>query len=265
MRRFVTTIAAGLVLVAVSPAVGQAYTPDIAEFDGTNAMAFPPDGSLDLSDGGTIEFWVLPEWTQDPGYDPAIVSNIGTLGASYMVVMLGSRKGVGVAVGDRFESLDFDFTDGKLHHVSISDFGEGSLVVIIDNVPIGTLPLAFRSLPSSGFFIGSADGVQNQFKGALAGLRIWELPVEPDDLALYAMQSLVDRDGAPHPDITTLVGISDFNKRSFALLEPDPIPSNVSDETGLGNAPPPPDQAATASPPAPAATAPAAPATPPAP
>jgi hypothetical protein len=234
MRQLVTSIGVCLALVAATPALGQAYTPDIAEFDGSSSLAFPPDGGLDLAGGGTIEFWVQPDWTEDPGYDPAIVSNIGSLGPSYMVLMLGSRKGIGVAAGDSFEWLDFDFTDGKLHHVSVIDAGQGSISIIVDNKLIGMIPVAFRSLPSSGFFIGSGDGVNHKFKGAIAGLRIWDLPVDPNDLAIFAMRGLIDRDGAPHPYVTALVGVSDFDKRSFSLLEPEPIANDVSDEVALG-------------------------------
>ena len=231
MSRFLLTVGTGIALLAAAPALAAGYTPDLAEFSGADSLAFPPDGSLDLAGGGTIEFWVQPDWREDPGFDPAIVSNIGKQGPSYMIVMLGSRKGIGVMAGDRFETLPFDFTDGKLHYVAISDFGENNLLVMVDNKVVGSMPIGFRSLPSSGFFIGSADGTENQFKGAIAGMRIWDLPVDPDDLAIYAMQPLVDADGAPHPDISALVGVSDFRKRTFSLIEPDPIGEDDSDET----------------------------------
>lgn len=235
--RLFLTICTGLALSASAPAWSAGYTPDLAEFSGADSLAFPPDGSLDLAGGGTIEFWVQPDWQEDPGFDPVIVSNIGKLGPSYMVVMLGSRKGIGVMAGEKFETLPFDFTDNRLHYVAVSDFGDDNLIVLIDNKLIGSLPLGFRSLPSNGFFIASADGTENQFKGAIAGLRIWDLPVDPDDLAIYAMQPLVDADGGPHPDISSLVGVSDFTKRTFSLIEPMPIGEDESDEVSAAAAP----------------------------
>ncbi len=235
--RILLTIGLGIALGVSAPAWSAGYTPDLAEFSGADSLAFPPDGSLDLAGGGTIEFWVQPDWQEDPGFDPVVVSNIGKLGPSYMVVMLGSRKGIGVMAGDKFETLPFDFSDNRLRFVAISDFGDDNLIVLIDNKLIGSLPLGFRSLPSNGFFIASADGTENQFKGAIAGLRIWDLPVDPDDLAIYAMQPLVDSDGGPHPDISSLVGVSDFTKRTFSLIEPMPIGEDDSDDVPFAAGP----------------------------
>jgi len=211
-----------LALCLAAPAAAAPYRPDIALFDGTNGMAYPADYSLNLSAGGTIEFYVAPKWTTAPAYDPVILSNAGEKGASYMVVLLRDRDGIGIRAGDQTALAPFDFTDGKLHHVALICYADKT-TVLVDGVVVAQPAIAFADLPSSGFFIGSADGDTAPMVGAIGGVRIWNIPVSPDDLRTYAMQDLVDDQGAAHPDIQSLVGISQFQTRSFALLSPEPL------------------------------------------
>ena len=219
-----TLLAASASLILASGAAAQAYRPDIVELTGAaDSLAFPPDDNMDLSGGGTIEFWAQPDWTDDPGYDPVVVSNAGPQGASYAIGVTGARDGLFVMAGDKLEIAPFDFTDNKLHYVAVSDYGDDTLVVI-DNKPVARLGVTFADLPSDGFWIGTLDGSGAPFKGAVAGLRVWDEPLDPDVLGIYAMQPLVSPAGVAHPAIASLVGMSNFEARSFALAQPNPPP-----------------------------------------
>lgn len=211
-----------LAIGLASPAHAAPYRPDIAVFDGTNQLAFAADNSLNLSAGGTIEFYTAPKWTTAPDYDPVILSNAGVDGASYMVVLLRDRDGIGIRAGEETAIAPFDFTDGKLHHVALVCL-EDKTLVLVDGKLVAQPAITFANLPSSGLFIGSADGETAPMLGAIGGLRIWNTPVSPEDLRAYAMQDLVDDQGAAHPDLPSLVGISQFNARGFSLMSPNPV------------------------------------------
>lgn len=191
------------------------YIPDVIELDGSNGLSFPPDPALTLTGGGTIEFWVAPGWENDPGYDPVIISNIGENGPSYLVAMLPDKQGLVFYAGDKRMEAPFDFTDGQMHFVAIVDLGD-TTTVLIDSSLVAQGEIPFAGLPSSGFWIGSSDGERFPFIGAVAGLRIWDIPLDPYDLIEFAMKD-IEQPSVSHPDIDSLVGISRFRSESFHL------------------------------------------------
>lgn len=202
-------------LSITSGAHGDTYTPDVAEFDGSNAMAFEPAPQLELADGGTIEFWVGPDWIEDPGFDPVLICSAGAEGASYLIAMLRDRDGIAIAAGDNEDVATFDFTDGRMHHVAVSQFEDG-VAVLVDGQVVGTSDLRFAPLPSVGVWVGSIDGENNQFRGAIAGLRIWNTVVEQETLVDYALKDIFNED---HPDLAYLSAISDFTNGEILLAE----------------------------------------------
>jgi hypothetical protein len=211
--------AIGFAIFALSaPIAAQSYVPDLLELDGTVTLQFPADDRMALEGGATIEFWVQPDWKSDPGYDPVILSNAGEEGALYLVAIAREKDGLGIMSGDLFEMVPFDFTDGKLHHVNITDYGD-TMLVFVDGVLISELPLTFKKRPSKGFWIGSADGENDLFVGAIAGLRIWDIPVDADNVLDFMMAPIAPLEGKDHPDLKWLVGASDFQNTGF-LLQP---------------------------------------------
>jgi hypothetical protein len=215
MQRFIPLLL--LSLCAITAGAEQ-YTPDVAEFDGTTSLTFDPSPQLVLADGGTIEFWVVPDWTSDPGYDPVIICNAGPEGASYLVAMLRDRDGIAIAAGEEEDVVTFDFTDGQLHHVAVVQYEDGT-AVFVDGEVAGTSDLRFQDLPSVGVWVGSIDGENNAFRGAIAGLRVWDVAVPQEELVAYALEDIFAGD---HPDLAWLSAISDFRTGELLLVEAGP-------------------------------------------
>jgi hypothetical protein len=205
-------------MVSAVSTAAEPYTPDVAEFDGTNSLTFEPSPQLMLADGGTIEFWVVPDWTSDPGYDPVIICNAGPEGASYLIAMLRDRDGIALAAGEEEDVVTFDFTDGQLHHVAVVQYEDGT-AVFVDGQVAGTSELRFQDLPSVGVWVGSIDGENNAFRGAIAGLRVWDVAVPQEDLVAFALQDIFEGD---HPDLEWLSAMSDFRNGELLLVAAAP-------------------------------------------
>lgn len=220
MRNFLPLLA-GLLLSFSASAQNTAYTPDVMELDGTQTLEFPPDDRLIMTGGATIEFWVQPDWSKDPGYDPVVLSNAGPQGPSYLVALLRDRDGIGIMVGEQSVLAAFDFTDGKMHHVAIIDDGT-STAILVDGTPVAVTDLNFKSLPSAGFWIGSSDGANDPFIGAIAGLRLWDVAVNPAQIKAFAQANIAGNSGKTHPDLDWLIGESDFGNRDFLLRDYQP-------------------------------------------
>jgi len=217
LRRFLTILLLASCSVVPGLANAQAYTPDVAEFDGTTTLSFDPSPALSLADGGTLEFWVVPDWVEDPGFDPVVVSDAGPEGASYMVALLRDRDGIGILAGEEQRLVAFDFTDGQLHHVALT-YLDGALAVFVDGVVRGQFEITINDLPSSGFWVASADGETAPFAGAIASLRIWDVPLSQADLVTYAARNVLS-DDLTHPALGHLRAISDFRVDELFLTD----------------------------------------------
>ena len=205
-------------LMLPSLAMAQSYVPDVLVLNGTSTLEIPADDRLLMEGGSTIEFWVQPDWKEDPGYDPVVLSNAGSEGPSYLVALLRNKDGIGVMAGDRSAIAAFDFSDGKLHHVAIVDDGI-SIAVLVNNRPITKVDFGFRKLPSAGFWIGSADGENAPFKGAIAGLRLWDIALAPEVIGAFGLADITDDEKPAHPDLQWLIGRSDFANLDFILQD----------------------------------------------
>jgi len=215
MKQLIHLIILACTALLAVPASAQ-YQPDVMEFDGVTTLGFPADESLDLSGGATIEFWVQPDWETAPTFDPVVLSYAGEKGASYLVSILRDRDGLGIMSGDTFIVAPFDFTDGKMHFVAIIDYGDRT-EVMVDNGLVAVLDMTIQSLPADGLFIGTADGTNDPFLGAIAAVRLWGVPLSQDTVLQYAMRDILDEERAEHPDLRFLVGHSAFASNDFLL------------------------------------------------
>lgn len=225
------TLAVLALLVGAMPVAQAQHVPDVIEFRGDDGLGFPPDESLALGDGGTIEFWVGADWEKDPGYDPVVLSNVGPRGALYTIAVLGDRLGLSLQSGTFLGDVPFDFRDGRMHHVALVDFSD-AITVMIDGKVAGWFDAALPSLPSAGLWVGSADGVNAPFIGAVAGLRIWSVALERATLVEYATRD-IDDPQQPHPDLEQLLAKSDFRNAVLALTALDlQIDDSIVDDDG---------------------------------
>lgn len=195
--------------------IAQAYEPDIMVFDGELSLDFPPAPQLILADGGTLEFWVAPDWDADPGYDPVLIASAGPEGPAYLVAMLRERDGIAFAAGDEEAVFLFDFSDGQLHHVAISQYADG-IEIYVDGRQVGSEPIMALDLPVNGYWLGSIDGENNAFHGALAGLRMWREVVPRETLVAFALKDVFDDE---HPQLHALAAMSDFDEAALLLAE----------------------------------------------
>ena len=225
-KRFFSLI---LVLTCWVSAAAQAqdYRPPVAKFDGKGGVSFPSDVSLEFSRYATIEFWVAATWSQID-YDPFILSYLGPQGPRYGIVISGDKQRIGMVSGEMGAAIPYDFSDGKLHHVAFIVIDDETSI-IIDNEFVGSLAMGIQDLPTTNFVIGSINGRDFAFPGALAGLKLWNAPLDPDDIERFKFVDLNGPDGKRHPFIDTLVGLADFSDgKTRFLLTGEPL--NITDE-----------------------------------
>jgi hypothetical protein len=217
--------AAALTLAPCTPVSAQDadYAPVMASFDGKDALVLSPSPALDINGFGTIEFWVAAKWTSDPGYDPAIMGYSGPKGARFALHITRDATALGIQAGPYYETVDFDFSDRKLHHVAITTIGE-TISVMIDGELQDTLGFGFANVPVNSFSIGSV-GRFSPFVGDIGQVRIWDEPVDPDILVNFSWRAIEGEGANAHPDLESLVGISAFgNPETGGFLfagEPD--------------------------------------------
>jgi len=225
-KHTLATLALAVTVGFSAGALAQDDRPPLAHFDGSDSVVFPADLSMQLDGYGTIEFWVAANWDR-LDYDPAVLSYFGDQGPSYAIVMTGQRDAIGLLAGSDWGGVKFDFSDGKLHHVAFLLFGEET-DVYIDGAFVRTLAISSADVPVHSFAIGSINGTDAGFPGALAGLRIWDSPLNLEDLEAYQLVDLGSAQGRRHPDLDALVGVGRFKngRRSFALTSA-PIPADA--------------------------------------
>ncbi|MEZ5921538.1 MAG: LamG domain-containing protein [Parvularculaceae bacterium] len=219
-----------------TPAPADTYRPDIAEFAGADSIELAPNSSLFLYGDGTIEFWAVPDWKDDPGYDPVVISNAGPDGASYLVSILGDRTGVGVRSGESEGYAPFDFTDGLLHHIAVVS-EEGLTKVYVDGALQGAFDMRFKPIGSEGVWIGSADGETAPFVGAIAQLRIWDSALTPEELVAYSQDNPFGGVDGEHPEIANLLAVSAFEDREVLIASDLDAEEGASDKDSAAAAP----------------------------
>lgn len=125
---------------------------------------------------------VRPEKNTDTLGTMAVFSQADSRNTRFTVFLNQSLSRIGLYNGSTFQSVTFDFNDGKFHHVLFVT-QEGSTQVIIDGEAVGD-PLEFtfgagRQLP---LHVGSADGNLHVFKGEVYVVRMWSTAVAVDDI-----------------------------------------------------------------------------------
>lgn len=207
----------------------QTYSPDPIYLDGANHLSFPASEAFDLKDGATIEFWVKCDWETDAGYDPVILSNMGGDGARYLIAITGDRTELSFQSGEHLQSTPFACNADEMQHVVLAEFA-GSSAVMINGRVVGTFDFGFADLASQGLWIGSADGQQAPFTGAIAGLRFWDVALDRGDLVDFSVRDVFQPD-APHPELDALLVQSDFENDTLEIFAPFEADETVTGES----------------------------------
>lgn len=218
MKRISPIIAFAAMGALAMPVLAQdAYQVDILELVGTNSLILLPDPEFSIAEAGTIEFWIQPDWEETPEEDPVILSYVGQAGISYVVAMTAEKDALEVFSGDDGIEIPFDFDDGKMHHIALNSYGT-DVAVIADGELLDVTPLVMEDLSPTGFYVGSLDGTQMPFIGAIGALRVWGVPVEPEQIAEFRFRDVLSENDGFHPDIDYLQAISDFADEDVLIV-----------------------------------------------
>jgi Concanavalin A-like lectin/glucanases superfamily len=249
MNRYWLTAGTALALMGPGVASAQAQQggtvalvtedPQSIAFSGRNSLTFPGETGLNLSDVSTIEFWVRPTW-QTIAYNPAILAALGATGPRYAIVMTADKQAIGLMSGTEWDFVEFDFDDGKPHHVAFVN--QGDLTdVYIDGELHDTITQPIAEIPVLAFHIGSANGMANPFIGQLGEIRLWDTALDGDDVAAFMRLHILSEAGRAHPDLDDLIGVSDFarKRRAFTLMDNTSSAAELVDDVNvaLGRAP----------------------------
>lgn len=216
---FAKVLAAVALAFAPSLAIAQAYSPDVLDVAQSGPVAFEAPEQLDLADGGAIEFWVSGDWSEDPGYDPPILINIGPEGILYQISVLRDRDGLVFANANSEDVFIADLSDGSLHHV-VFNIMEDGLEVYVDGALIGDSDLLPLSLPSSGIFVGGLDSEASaSLSGAIGQLRFWSEPLEQEEMVEFRLRDVLSETTDDHPAAEFLLAQSDFANGELLVVD----------------------------------------------
>jgi hypothetical protein len=184
-------------LAMAQPAPPRLEESEPLALDGSATPMYEHAPVFDLREG-TVELWLAPMWEEDPGFPPCILANRdapqgddpGALAAAtrYSFHVTGARDAVMMWNGVRWSSLPFDFRDERLHHVVFVTEGDET-GVYVDGESRGTMPIGYGSGTGLPLHVGSADGTNEPFLGALWAVRIWDTALSEE--ALRAVENVL--------------------------------------------------------------------------
>lgn len=211
-------------LIALAlPQGSLADRPPVLLLDGTNGVNLPGHFLLDIPKSGTIEFYVAARWKRSLDYDPVVLAALTPEGPRYAVAITGDRQAIALASKNSWDLVEFDFSDGKMHHVAFVVL-DGITDVYIDGIHEDLIDAGFGDQPTTSFHIGSLNGEVLPFKGAIAALKIWETALDPNDIAKFRDVDMLSEKGQTHPDYDALAAVGAFGSPTptLTLLESDP-------------------------------------------
>jgi len=186
------------------------YRPDILLLDGIQDVFIAPHPAHQIANGSAVELWVEPDWEEPPAYDPVILANLAPGSAPYVLGMRRDKGALLLVSGAREWAFDYNFADGRMHHVALNHFADGTIVVI-DGKAIGETASPLPFIARGTLWLGSLGQGRHGFMGAIAALRIWNT-IPPWDV-LMRQASLGVLHTAP-PSLTRLSAFSDFSSLS---------------------------------------------------
>jgi hypothetical protein len=97
---------------------------------------------------------------------------------------------------------------------------QDGLEVYVDGELVGTSELLPLSLPSAALFVGGIEPDNSQnLDGAIAQLRFWSQPLEPQEIIDFRLREVLDANSEDHPAAEFLVAQSDFRAGELLVVE----------------------------------------------
>jgi hypothetical protein len=187
--------------------------------DGLTTLEVEASPGLELGDASTIEFLIATAWDEEDAVAeyPAVLGRrepyegdeAGGFAAAtqYSVHITPDRQAIGLFDGERFASVPFDFSDGKLHHVALVTKA-GRTAIYVDREVQGTLELGLGEASDLSLHVGSSDGGSELFMGVIPSVRLWR-----NALTAEQVGAIADVLGAPDDadvDLDGLAAYADF-------------------------------------------------------
>lgn len=221
-KKLLMFVVASLLLQLSPASMADDWRPPLAKFTGSDSVGFPSDLSMQFLQFATIEFWVSAAGS-DGNEDQVVLAYIGEQGPRFAIIIKGDRSGIGMLAADNWQGSQFDFSDGKPHHVAFVILDE-STQLFVDGDLIAELPVVPVDLPPLRMHIGSLNGELGGFNGLLGGLRIWDDSLEIETLEKFKMMNIF-KPGIAHPEMDSLIAYGDFlNDQKKLLLPNEPVP-----------------------------------------
>lgn len=161
---------------------------------------------------------MAPDWLEPPGYAPVVVACEAENDQSqtFAVAISETKDRLFVYTGARSAAIEFDFSDGKLHHVALAGLS-GELNVLIDAQLVARLDFGFAPTTAGTLCAGGLSQSDSLFRGAIGQLRIWDVMLAPKELVDYSMAD-EEAEIAPHPSLSGLRVRSDFRREGLRLI-----------------------------------------------
>nr|VFK41248.1 MAG: FG-GAP repeat-containing protein [Candidatus Kentron sp. TC] len=158
-------------------------------FDGGNDYArVEPAADLDLTEG-TLEAWIRPEWALRDAFDssignPGVVALRDANGTRCTLQVGCTRKEIGTYNGSVYKTWEVSLRENKWYHVALTEKGN-VMKVYVDGDLIGEQENSFGSVTGKPLHVGSCDGAQEFFQGAIDEVRIWNVARSGDEISRY--------------------------------------------------------------------------------
>jgi hypothetical protein len=165
----------GLGTVSFGGGVGQGSDQALV-LDGTGNINVGLVEAFDFTNGnGTVEAWIRPEWSTDPGYDPCLFANrvASSFQVDWSIHMNRNRDAIGSWNGMFYQTRAVGGTAGWHHYAIV--FGDGQVAMYWDGQPLGTFAQPIAMAAGLSTQIGSSDPLTTT-EGWIGGL---------DEIAFY--------------------------------------------------------------------------------
>ena len=167
---------------AYSAGVGQGTDQSLL-LDGGGNVNLGTVNEFDFTNGtGTVEAWVRPDWTTDPGYDPCIFADRDGGPTDWSIHLLRNRDGIGNWNGSHFQSLGLSNTGGW-HHYAVA-FGAGLVSMYWDGQALGTFaqPIGLSTELTTQIGSSAADPTAEGWIGAIDEVAFYRATLSSDTI-----------------------------------------------------------------------------------